>query len=322
MKILIIIVLITAVIISYMLFMTPYFAAKLIRAVFEKTEHSPPQDYEQISRSVTIYNDVTYPSEYGSNVLDIYLPKNSDQMLKTIIWAHGGGYIGGDKHETRYFAASLAAKGYAVVSLNYDRAPEVHYPVPLIQLSEVYEFIKSENPYNLDAAQLVFAGSSAGAHCAAQFITIQSSKEYADLIGIRQTVPLEDITAVLLYCGPYDYETFGTQSSSGLMNFMMGRAMWAYFGTRDWGRLYGHSTTLKYHVTSEFPPTFITDGNTGSFESDGKELEQTLRNLGVFVESYFIDVNNETIGHEYQYDMHTPAGKTVFNYTINFLKKL
>jgi len=306
---------------AYMLFMTPYFAAKLIRTVFEKTEHSPPPDYEQISQSVIVYNDVAYPSKYGSNVLDIYLPKNADQMLKSLIWTHGGGYVGGDKRETKYFAASLAAKGYAVVSLNYDRAPQANYPAPLIQLGEVYDFIKSENPYHLDATQLVYGGSSAGAHCAAQFIAIQSSKEYADLIGIKQTVPLEDIKAVLLYCGPYDYEIFGTQSSSCLMNFMMGRAMWAYFGTRDWGRLYGQLTTLKYHVTSEFPPTFITDGNTGSFESDGKELEQTLRNLGVSVGSYYIDVNNETIGHEYQYDMHTPAGKTVFYYTIKFLEK-
>lgn len=320
MQIFITIILIVAIVLAYILSKAPYFAAMIIRAAFEKSEHKPPSNYDQTNDSITVYNDAEYPSKYGTNVLDIYLPRSINHPTATIIWMHGGGYVGGDKREARYFASSLAANGFAVVSFNYELAPEANYPTPLIQLGEVCEFIKSDKQFNFDTSQLVFAGSSAGAHCVAQFITIQSSLNYADLIGIKQTVPLEDIKAVLLYCGFYDLEKLGTQSSS-IINFMIRRAMWAYFGTRDWGETYGQLATIKYNITLDFPPTFITDGNRGSFESDGKELEQTMRNLGASVESHFIDINDEKVGHEYQYNLEEPASKIVFQRTIDFLNK-
>jgi len=302
----------------YMVFCTPYFCAMLVRAVFANPGQDPPSNYQQIVQSIIVHNDIEYPSEYGSNLLDIYLPKNASQPLATIIFVHGGGYVGGDKQETRYFAETLAANGYAVVSINYERAPQAKYPIPLIQLGEAYDFVKSDTLYNFDAANLIFAGSSAGAHCVAQFATIQSSKEYADLLEIEQTVPAEDITAVLLYCGPYDFEMFGKRSSN-LMNFMMDRTMWAYFGTHDWRAEYGYLTTLKHHVTSHFPPTFVTDGNTGSFEYDGIELEQTLRDMNVPVTSFFMYSNVEIAGHEFQFDMQSSAAKRVFILTLDFL---
>ena len=303
---------------SVMVFTTPYFCAMFIRAVFATTKQSPPPGYEEMAQHVTVYNDVEYPSAHGSNQLDIYLPKDTEQPHATILFMHGGGYVGGDKGEVTYLATAMSEKGYAVVSMNYARAPQASYPVPLVQLGEVYAFIKADTRYNLDAENLIFAGSSAGAHCVAQFVTMQTSAAYAELIGSTQTVPAENIAAVLLYCGPYDFETFGTQSNY-FMNFMMGRSMWAYFDTFKWSERYGYSATLKHHVTGEFPPTFITDGNTGSFAHDGKELEQTFLNLHVPVVSYFPSIDDEKTGHEFQYDMHTPAGDTVFDQAMLFL---
>lgn len=66
-----IIIVIFALILSYILFMTPFFSAMVIRFAFSMTEQSPPLDYEEISRKVTVYSDVAYPSEYGRNILDI-----------------------------------------------------------------------------------------------------------------------------------------------------------------------------------------------------------------------------------------------------------
>ena len=304
-----------------MAFMTPYFCSMLVRAVFANPKHPPPLNYGQIYQNVTVYNDVEYPSKYGSNAVDIYLPANAGQPYKTIVFAHGGGYVGGDKQETEYFAVSLAANGYAVVSINYRRAPQATYPAPLIQFGEVCEFIKSDNLYNLDSTNLIFAGSSAGAHCAAQFAAVQSSKKYADLAGIEQTVPAENIAAVLLYCGPYDFESFGAQGNA-FMNFMMNRTMWAYFGAYDWREQYGNLATLKHHVTSDFPPAFITDGNTGSFERDGKDLASALQNLRVPVTSFFINIADGKAGHEFQYDMQSPKAEEVFARTVQFLDLL
>ena len=319
-KIKMFIALILVLFLIYASFFTPYFSAMLIRAVFSTTKQEPLENYEQIAENVTVHNDIEYSSKYGSNTLDVYLPSNGGEPHKTIVFMHGGGYVGGDKNETKYFATSLAASGYAVVSINYARAPETKYPTPLMQLSEVCDFIKTDTTYNLDETNLIFAGSSAGAHAVAQFANIQTSKKYSDLLGIEQTVPAENISVTLLYCGPYNYEIFATQSN-GFMNFMMKRSMWAYFGTYNWQEEYGHSATLKYHVTSNFPPTYITDGNIASFERDAKELELALQELNVSVDSYYIDTEHEDASHEFQYEMQTLHGKTVFNQTIDFLDK-
>ena len=64
------------------------------------------------------------------------------------------------------------------------------------------------------------------------------------------------------------------------------------------------TTTIKDYVTSNFPTTLITDGNTGSFESKGKELANTLPNDGVDVALFFFDQEQYgVVNHEYQFNI-------------------
>ena len=297
--------------------LTTYFPAMFIRAVFDRTEQSPSENYMEISENITVYKDVEYPSKHKDNTLDIYLP-STGKPKATVIFMHGGGYVGGDKRETACFAASLSFEGYAVVALNYERAPQARYPVPLIQLGEVCDFVKSNTDYNFGEKGLVLAGSSAGAHCVAQFTAIQTSNEYAALTDIQPTLRKEEISALLLYCGPYNFERFAT-SGNGFMKFMMNRSVQAYLGRYNWRDEYAAKMTLVNHVTSDYPDTFITDGNIGSFESDARELADKLKDLDVRAEAYYVE--DEVAGHEYQYDMQNTAAKAVFEKTVEFLDK-
>ena len=47
--------------------------------------------------------------------------------------------------------------------------------------------------------------------------------------------------------------------------------------------------SIYKHVTKDYPPTFITDGNTASFEEQGKALASTLQNKGIPVDTLFFD---------------------------------
>ena len=80
------------------------------------------------------------------------------------------------------------------------------------------------------------------------------------------------------------------------------------------------TTTIKDYTTAQFPPVFITDGNSGSFESQGKELADDLRNEGRDVTSLFFDKNEYgEVGHEYQFSIGDGgAGSLCYQQTIYF----
>jgi acetyl esterase/lipase len=50
---------------------------------------------DRYERQVEIEHDLTYPSRYRANMLDLYIPKGNSVKPATIIWIHGGSFIGG-----------------------------------------------------------------------------------------------------------------------------------------------------------------------------------------------------------------------------------
>lgn len=62
----------------------------------------------------------------------------------------------------------------------------------------------------------------------------------------------------------------------------------------DWNKDWKTSEQLKEavadHVSKEFPPTYITDGNAYSFQEQGQALENRLTELKVPVQSLFIQI--------------------------------
>ena len=307
---------------SMLLVFCPNLVAHIMRASFAGTNAVKPAGYEAMESAVVAHKDLEYTSEFGDNKLDLYLPKNANELapLPIIIWVHGGAFVGGDKIYATYYATALSSNGYAVASMNYMRAPEAKYPTPIVQLGEVCEWLVSKSAdYNLDPTRFVFAGDSAGAHIVSSFANVQTSPEYAELLGLTPTpiVPASAIKGMLLYCGPYDMAK--TANVGGFFGFFLFRAAWTYFDTKDWANEYADKATLTQNITSVFPPTFITDSNTASFEDQGKELADALSSKGVSVSSYFMPLEFEKTSHEYQFDMSTPAGAECYARTLTFL---
>ena len=312
-------VLLTGVILAFVLF--PFPAAMLMRSMFEKPNLAAPDGYAQMKENVITEKNLAYTSAYKDNSLDLYLPKaETGTKLPLIIWIHGGAYVGGDKSDIEIYATALASEGYAVASVNYRRAPEANYPVPVIQLGEATEWLNAQaDTYRLDMTHLLYAGDSAGAHTVSAFALVQTNPAYAALTGISATnaAPPEAIKGVLLYCGPFDVQM--THDIGGLFGFMLKRAGWAYFGTAKWADKFGEEASIKAHVTADYPPAFITDGNTASFPQQGKALADALQAKSVPVTSYFPEITFEKTAHEYQFLMNTPAGKECFDLTKKFI---
>lgn len=141
--------------------------------------------YEAAKLSVQSVKDLVYPSKYKTNTFDVYSPLNAQEKTPVLFWLHGGGFVGGDKESIEEFATYLVnATGLIVVSMNYQVAPDLHYPGQVEQVGELYSFVKralAEQPAfaAMDLDRVMFGGDSAGAQIAAQFVTIQTNEAYA-----------------------------------------------------------------------------------------------------------------------------------------------
>ncbi|MBE7106795.1 alpha/beta hydrolase [Bacillus cereus] len=288
-----------------------------------KVTNSESANYENSLKKVEIVKDIDYNSKFPDGTLDIIFPKNHTEETPVIFWTHGGGFIAGDKSGLTGYAVELAARGYTVVNINYALAPKYKYPTPIKQLSEAYEYIKeNEKKYKLKLNNVYFAGDSAGANITANFVNIQTSPKYAKLTGIDAVVEPSTIKGALLYCGPYDFVELANKKESEMYDFVR-TVGWSYFGKKEFGELSEtkYASVLNY-VTKDFPATFITDGNTGSFEAQNKALASNLHSKGVAVDSLFYDKNvSGELGHEYQLIIDSPKGQETFKKTLEFLSK-
>lgn len=302
---------------------SPKPTAILVRRLFEGGVAVKPPNYDEIEKMVYIEKDISYKSQYKEGHLDIIKPMEFEGYLPVIFWVHGGAFLGGDKSDITEYAVQIASKGYIVVNINYELAPSSKYPNPLYQVKEAYQFIEQNaEDYGIDMNRLYFAGDSAGAQIISQFVNIQVDEGYANLLGIEGVVSPGKIKGVLLFCGPYDVSRLSNNSDSFLINFIFKRVGWAYIGDRKWTNTEKvKQASILQHVSSNFPPTFITDGNVGSFEDQGKDLANKLKYNGVEVSQIFYSTEEAKLGHEYQFMMNTTQAENTFNKLIEFLNQ-
>lgn len=192
--------------------------------------------------------------------------------------------------------AALEA-GYNVVAPGYALAPQNPYPVPTVQLSQAVEFLKEHGAeYGIDMNRLVIEGGSAGGYIAAQYALIQSNPDYAARTGIEQTIDPDALQAVVLDSAPLDTEDLATEAPSLSDDFVFDFAARAFLGTTP--------STLEEaqiidNVTSAYPPTFIDDGNIGTWPHQAQRLSDRLDELGVPTQLYLVPRSEADLPHAY-----------------------
>lgn len=313
---------------SFLIYLTcsPNFVVNLLRKGFGGSPQViNTSDYQQIKENVKIYKDLEYPSSDDKNKYDIYLPNDVKEDLPTIVWAHGGAFVAGSKDGIENYAVMLANEGYTVVGVDYEWAPEIKYPGQVRQIEECLQQLKNvQTEYHLNLDNIVLVGDSAGAHIAAQAVLLATNPEYEKALGVKSAIDGGQLKGAILYCGPYDVSQM-LNTGNNMLDFFASRIGWALFGDKNWkdGEMI-KTTTIKDYATSNIPPCFITDGNSGSFESQGKDLAEYLDNLGVSVTSLFFEKDKYgEIGHEYQFNIGDDgAGAICYKMTLEFLESV
>lgn len=310
--------------------LTPNPVAHLTRWAFSGTGQEGESPYPRVAefqsfkKDVTMLEDVVYSSsdEYGK--LDIHIPKQDKKIMKpAIFWVHGGAFVGGDKSDVADYMTMLASQGYVVVSINYDLAPEKKYPTPIIQIGRAFQYIeKNASKYGVDLNHIAFGGDSAGGQLIGQFVNLQVNNAYSNDLNIEPVVKAETIKAVVFFSALLNVEKFD-ETESELANYSFNKSAWAYFGVKQWKE----STKVKQanitrNLDQNFPPVYITDGNTGSFQPHAEELAEQLKQQNVPVVTNFYTAE---LGHEYQfnmsYDQSQDNYKKVSGFLTNHLKQ-
>jgi acetyl esterase/lipase len=92
---------------------------------------------------------ITVPADVGDVRVRIVRPQDAVEALPVILYMHGGGWVLGNAATHDRLVRELAdGTGAAVVFVEYDRSPEVRYPVAIEQGYATAQWIVREGAAN------------------------------------------------------------------------------------------------------------------------------------------------------------------------------
>lgn len=283
---------------------------------------TPPDNFHEMSAETRTDKEIPYSQYHQHNRLDIYRPKKADGPLPVLLFIHGGGFFKGDKDMATYFGPAIASNGYAFVSIDYDLAPNATIFQQLQQVNEAVKFISDHAAtYGLDPQRINLSGSSAGGFLALQLLSAYHDKDYAAELELA-TSPTLSFRSLLLYSAVFDLSTFQKDPGNPLTAYLMSAFGWGLTGEKNWqnDRNLGQLLNLNHQIAPDFPPLFITDGNTKTFTTQAKNYVQQAEKNKLAVETLFFP-ESQQVGHGYQLQMDTPAAAEALEASLAFLKK-
>jgi acetyl esterase len=272
-----------------------------------------------IPQGVSAHYGLSYSAGEEDALFDLFAPAGASAPRPLVVWVHGGAFVGGTRSDLSGYLQVLAARGFAVMAIDYTRAPEAQYPTPVRQTNAALAFIVANAArFNIDPARIFLAGDSAGAQIAAQSALVISEPAYASRIGVRPGLPRSSLRGVLLFCGPYDPATLDFDSAYG--GFMR-TVIWSYLGTRDPRDPRVTQMSIAPHITGAFPPAFISVGNADPLAPQSHALAQALAAQGVEVDALFFPPDHDPpLDHEYQLLLSTEDGMRSLDRSVAFLR--
>ena len=209
----------------------------------------------------------------------IFKPTSNNDKLPAFIYFHGGGWILGDKH-THYRLMCEIAHGanVAVVFINYDRSPEVQYPVAIEQLYGATKYISEHGGlFNLDISRIVIGGDSVGGNMTAA-VTLLAKERKGPKIDFQ--ILLYPVTDANFDTGSYNQFATGYFLTKEAMKWFWD----AYLPDRN---KRNEPTASPLQASLEqlngLPPALVITGENDVLRDEGEAYARKLMNAGVNV---------------------------------------
>lgn len=119
-----------------------------------------------LSNRYRIVSNVTYLTANNWDAkLDVYVPREAAAPNPTLIYIHGGGWVGGSKETSWLQLLPYLEAGWSVVNVEYRLARVSLAPAAVEDCRCALRWvIRNAKQYNFDTTKLVVTGHSAGGH--------------------------------------------------------------------------------------------------------------------------------------------------------------
>jgi acetyl esterase/lipase len=120
----------------------------------------------EIARRYRVVPNVTYVTANNFEAkLDVYTPRETTGAVPTVIYIHGGWWIGGSKEGSMLGILPYLEKGLAAVNVEYRLARVSNAPAAVEDCRCALRWvIRNAKEYNFDVRRIVVTGGSAGGH--------------------------------------------------------------------------------------------------------------------------------------------------------------
>lgn len=213
----------------------------------------------------------------GSVRARIVKPQGVTEPLPVIIYTHGAGWVFGDAHTHDRLVRDLAVGvRAAVVFPEYDRSPEVRYPVANEQSYRVAQWVSSEGASkNLDPTRIAVAGDSVGGNMAIALTLM--AKERGDVSFVQQVL-FYPVTDANFDTGSYQRFAEGYFLTREGMQWF-----WDQYTTSPEDR--AQITASPLRATTEqltgLPPALVITAENDVLRDEGEAFAGKLRTAGV-----------------------------------------
>lgn len=116
----------------------------------------------------TIHPNITYlTAENYEAKLDVYRPLNNQKPVPTVVYFHGGGWVGGTRSANVMEILPYLEMGWAVVNVDYRLASVSLAPAAVEDCRCALKWVITHaEQYKFDVKRIVLSGRSAGGHLA------------------------------------------------------------------------------------------------------------------------------------------------------------
>ncbi|MHB0958582.1 MAG: alpha/beta hydrolase [Pirellulaceae bacterium] len=215
----------------------------------------------------------------GSIPIRIVRPKDSTGVLPAVMYFHGGGWVLGDAETHDRLIREIAHGAQAaVVFVEYCRAPEARYPVPIEEAYAATKWVSEQGKtINVDGSRLALAGDSVGGNMAAAVTLLARERGGPRLLF-----------QVLFY--PVTNAAFDTPSYEQFAQgyFLTREAMkwfWDHYAPEVASRTQPTASPLR--ATTDqlqgLPPALVISGECDVLRDEGEAYARKLIQAGVDV---------------------------------------
>lgn len=248
----------------------------------------------EVGQNYRLVPDVTYLVADGYEAkLDVIAPRDTSAPRPTLLYIHGGGWVGGDKDAMFLHFLPYLEMGFAIVNVEYRFGRVALAPAAVEDCRCALRWLRQNaEQYGLDVDRVVVSGHSAGGHLTLTTGMLPAKAGLDRRCPLRKTnggaadawEPEMPVAAMVNWFGITDVADLveGPNAKSYAVAWMGGQA--------DWREVAQRVSPLEY-VRSDLAPVLTLHGNADTIVpyDHAVRLHSSLEQMGVKNQLHTID---------------------------------